>query len=159
MRNAGIALALLAMSLLIPQTAAGIGKRTDLTNLFLAGGVDIDRLRVSEAGGVVVIHGRTSDQALADQAGAVAANLGYLHVANRIEIVPALADDAIAAFAMVELRRARELEGCTFAVETRNGIVYLLGEVDREPQKAIAVRLVGRIDGVKEVRSGLTRLK
>src|SRR5687767_1980664 len=47
-----------------------------------------------------------------------------------------LADDAIERFAVVALRRARDLHGCTFDVETRAGIVYLLGEVDRERQKA-----------------------
>lgn len=72
MRNPGIGLALLVLFLLIPQTAVGIEKGKDLTNLFLAGGVDIDCLRVSESGGIVVIRGRTSDQALADHAGQVA---------------------------------------------------------------------------------------
>lgn len=159
MRKAGIGLTLLVLFLLIPHSAAGIEKRTDLTNLFVTGGVDIDRLRVSEAGGVVVIRGRTSDQALSDEAGRVAATLGYVRVVNLIEIVPALADDAIDGAAMAGLRRSRELKGCTFAVETRKGIVYLLGEVGREQQKAFAVRLVGSIDGVKTVKSGLTRQK
>ncbi len=157
MRNAAICLGLLLLFLLIPQTAIGMEKETDLTNLFRAGGVDIDRLRVCEISGIVVIRGRTPDRARAIQAGELAATLGYVRVANLIEIVPGLADDAIERFAIVGLRRARELQGCTFAVETRKGIVYLLGEVDREDQKGFAVRLVGKIDGVKEVRSGLTR--
>lgn len=156
MRNPSVRLVLLAMFLLFPQTGSAIEKETDLTNLFLAGGVDIDRLRVCEVSGIVLIRGRTSDQSSADQAGRVAAALGYTRVANLIEVVPGLGDDAIERFAVIGLRRAKVLEGCTFQVETRKGIVYLLGEVDREDQKDYAVRLVQRIDGVKEVRSGVT---
>lgn len=159
MRNPSVRIVLLAMFLLFPQTGSAIEKETDLTSLFVAGGVDIDRLRVFEVSGVVLIHGRTSDQSSADHAGEVAATLGYIRVANLIQIVPGLGDDAIERFAVVELRRAKGLEGCTFQVETRKRVVYLLGEVDREEQKDYAVRLVRRIDGVKEVRSGVTRQK
>jgi osmotically-inducible protein OsmY len=159
MKTASLCLTLLVLFVLIPQTASAIEKETDLTNLFLAGGVDIDRLRVCEISGVVLIRGRTSDKALADHAVHVAALLGFSRVANLIEIVPGLADAAIDRFAVVGLRRAKELQGCTFEVETRRGIVYLLGEVDRDDQKDYAVRLVRRIDGVKEVRSGVTRSK
>lgn len=159
MRNPSVRLVLLAMVLLFPRTGSAIEKETDLTNLFLAGGVDIDRLRVCEISGVVLIQGRTSDQASSDHAGRVAATLGYARVANLIHIVPGIGDDAISRFAVVALRRAADLRGCTFAVETRKGIVYLLGEVDREDQKDHAVRLVSRIDGVKGVRSGVTRQK
>ncbi len=159
MRKTSVGIVLLAMFLLYPQTGSAIEKETDLTSLFLAGGVDIDRLRVSEISGVVLIQGRTSSQASADHAAQVAATLGYERVANLIHIVPGIGDDAITRFAVVGLRRSVELEGCTFQVETRKGVVYLLGEVGREDQKNYAIRLVSRIDGVKDVRSGLTRQK
>jgi len=149
---------LIVLCLLVGRTALAKDKGTDITSVFVAGGVDILGLQVFEIDGVVLVRGRTSDTALADEAIRMATSLGYLRVANLIHIVPGLADDAIDGFASRDLKRDRALEGCTFQVETRKGIVYLLGEVERHEQKAYAVRLIRRIDGVRDVRSGLTLL-
>jgi osmotically-inducible protein OsmY len=156
MIRTSVRLALVVLCLLAARTALATEKGTDLTSVFVAGGVDILGLQVFEIDGVVLVRGRTSDIAQADEAIRLAASLGYLRVANLIHIVPGLADNAIEGFASRELKRDRTLEGCTFQVETRKGIVYLLGEVDRHEQKAYAVKLIRRIDGVRDVRSGLT---
>ncbi len=158
MRSNCVRFVFLVLFLLIPCAALATDKETDLTSVFIAGGVEIDRLRVYEVSGVLLIRGRTAEPAQADAASCLAASLGYLRVANLIQIVPALADDAIERSATHELKRAMPLMGCTFQVETRRGIVYLLGEVERNDQKDYAVRLIRRIDGVKEIRSGLTLL-
>jgi hypothetical protein len=71
----------------------------ELTTVFQAGGVAIDRLLVYDVGGIVLIRGRTSDPALALEASRFAQSLGDQRIANLIEIVPGLGDGSIERFA------------------------------------------------------------
>ena len=146
----------LAAALLVPLAAYGQVDAVDLTAAFVAGGVTIDRLLVYQIGGIVLIRGRTGDPLMAAEAERFAARAGYRRVANLIEIVPALADAELVRGARRELELARQLGGCRFQIESAGGIVRLRGQVTREVQKELAVYLIAKIDGVKEVHSELT---
>lgn len=139
------------LGLLIPSGYAQV-EAVDLTATFQAGCIEIDRLMVYKISDIVLIRGRTSDVAMAAEAGRLAKRLGYHRVANLIEIVPGLSDSSIERFAERELDMARGLEGCRFQVSSRNGVVHLRGRVQREIQKDFAVMLLNKIDGVKAVQ-------
>jgi osmotically-inducible protein OsmY len=146
----------IALVLLVPLAAYGQVDATDLTAVFVDGGIKIDRLLVYQIGGVVLLRGRTGNPLMAAEAGRFATRSGYRRVANLIEIVPALTDQALVKSARHELDMARELEGCRFQIESAAGIVRLRGHVVREVQRDYAVYLIGKIDGVKQVHSELT---
>ncbi len=136
------------LCVLIPSATHSQVEVVDLTTVFQAGGIEIDRLLVYKISDIVLIRGRTSDTAMAREAGRFAKSLGYQRVANLIVIV---ADIAIERFAERELDMARPLEGCTFQVSSRKGVVSLRGHVRREIQKDYAVTLLRKIDGVRAV--------
>lgn len=148
----------LAILLFVPVTLFGQAEAVDLTSTFIDGGVAIDRLVVVQFGGIVVVRGRTSDPAMAANAMRFAASRGYGRVANMMEIVPGIADGAIEILARHQLEIAQQLEGCRFQIDSTGGVLRLRGQVESEYQKGFAARLVGNIDGVKEVRSALTLL-
>jgi BON domain len=149
-------LAVLAIALFVPVTAFSQANAVDLTNIFVNGGIAVDRLLVYQIGDIVLIRGRTGDPAMAAEAGRFAVRSGYRRVANLIEIVPGIGDVGIEIVARRLLEMSRELEGCTFQIDSTGGILRLRGQVAHEMQKGFAIRLVGRIDGVREVQSALT---
>jgi len=150
------ALACIAAVMLVPLAAHGQVDTVDLTSTFVNGGITIDRLLVYQIGGIVLIRGRTGDPLKAIEAGQFAARSGYRRVANLIEIVPELADDALVRSARRALEMEPYLGGCHFRIESASGIVRLRGDVTRDAQKDVAVHLIAKIDGVKDVRSELT---
>jgi osmotically-inducible protein OsmY len=130
---------------------------TDLTAVFHAALPRIQNLRAYEIGGVVLLRGRARDQATAEQAGVVAQNLGYTRVANLVQIVAAPDDEAIERIAERELALHRSLDGCTFHVESEDGVLTVAGDVHEDLQKDLAVAVLRSIDGVKEVHAELVR--
>lgn len=132
-------------------------KTVDLTQQFRAAGADAEALQVSEVGGIVVIRGRTLDAAKAEAAGRIAQSLGYTRVANLVQIVEPADDAAIERRAERELAIHRSLDGCSFSVDSQQGIVRLAGRVHSELQKDVAVQLLRNVDGVREVHSSLTQ--
>ncbi len=140
-----------------PLLAAGSSapQPTDLTPRFQAAGVHVDKLQVFELGGVVVMRGRSIDRAAAEQAGAIAANLGYTRVANLIQVVDKPDDAVIQRVAERELTIHRSLDGCTFQVASSNGVVHLNGRVQQEAQKDVAIELMRNIEGVRSVEANL----
>jgi osmotically-inducible protein OsmY len=150
------ALAGLAVALFVPLTAYAQVDAVDLTAVFAGGGVKIDRLLVYEIDGIVLIRGRTGDPLMAAKAVRFATRAGYRRVANLIEIVPGLADKALVSGARHELEMTPQLDGCHFQIESVGGIVMLRGQVTRESQKDIAMYVIAKIDGVKELHSELT---
>jgi len=153
------AVACIAAVVFAPLAAHVQVDTVDLTSSFVAGGVTIDRLLVCQIGGIVLIRGRTGDRLKAIEAGQFATRAGYRRVANLIEILPELADDALVRSARRAVEMERYLAGCHFRIESAGGIVRLRGDVTRDAQRDFAVHLIARIDGVKEVRSELTVVK
>ena len=147
------------LCLLAPSAAEAQIEAIDLTDVFRAGGVEIDRLMVFKISDIVLIRGRTSNVAMAAQAGNVALSLGYRRMANLIQVIPGLADSGIERYGARQLDMARGLEGCSFQIQSVAGIVRLKGQVRREVQGDLAVSLLSRIDGVNAVHSELVSIK
>ena len=149
------ALLVLFVASLFPVAASAQSEPVDLTAVFRSSGVDITDLQVYQINGIVLIRGTSDDKAKAENAGIVAKNLGYPRVANLIGLAGPVKDIDIVRFAEGGLVRLRALEGCKFYIDSVNGVVSVGGSVYREMQKDVAVDLLRKIDGVKEVRSTL----
>ena len=150
---------LLLLSLLIPTAAFAQSEAINLTALFRAGGIEVDRLVVYQVSDIVLIRGRTSDLVMAAQAGRFAKNLGYQRVANLIEIVPGIADSMIERHGAHELDMERQLEGCNFQIQSIAGVVRLRGTVRQELQRDVAIGILRKIDGVRVVHAELVPAK
>ncbi|HEX9163147.1 MAG TPA: BON domain-containing protein [Thermoanaerobaculia bacterium] len=124
----------------------------DLTPAFVDCGVDIKELLVYRVGGIVLIRGTTADPAKAAEAGRIATFLGYERVANLIRVIdePAV-DGAIEARGRLELDLEPMLAGCRLHVGSTRGAVLVGGTVGGEAQKALAIEVLLRVSGVKEV--------
>jgi osmotically-inducible protein OsmY len=129
----------------------------DLTPQLVTAGVTVEGLRAVEVGGVVVLRGRTTDRAAAEQAATVAQSLGYARVANLIQVFQAPDDARIERAVERELSVHRGLDGTQIAVDSTNGIVRLTGKVYSELQKDMAVNVVKGVDGVRAVHASLQR--
>jgi osmotically-inducible protein OsmY len=143
---------LLSTSLIIAASSAP--QTTDLTEQSRAAGLKIRNLRAFEVGGVVILRGVAADRATAEEAGRVATTLGYLRVANLVRVAPPTDDIAIERLAERELA-VRPLDGCTFHVDSQDGVLYVKGHVVNELQRDMAIELLRNIDGVKSVHAEL----
>jgi len=144
----------LAVSL-FPLAVRAQSEPTDLTAVFRSAGVDITDLQVYQISGIVLIRGISADRGKVENARTVALSLGYQRVANLIELTAPANDVDIVRFAEGKLGRQRTLDGCKFHIVSLNGIVRIGGSVDRELQKDVAVEVLRKVDGVKEVHSTL----
>jgi osmotically-inducible protein OsmY len=142
---------------LTPAARAATVDSVDLTPQFRAAGLNVDALRAVEVGGIVVLRGRTSDRAVAEQAGTLARSFGYQRVANLIQVIEPPDDEAIQRIAERQLGLRRSLDGCKFLVGSNGGVVSLGGQVQYELQKDVAISVVRQIDGVREVKSNFQR--
>src|SRR3954466_7942866 len=81
----GVAIAAAFVLAAIPLAAQQPATR-DLTQQFVTAGVAVEGLRAVEVGGIVVLRGWTADKTAAEQAAAVAQSLGFVRVANLIQV-------------------------------------------------------------------------
>lgn len=139
-----------------PVATAAVPDARDLTAQFVNAGASLDRLQVYEIAGIVIIRGRAADQAKAEELGRIALSLGYLRVANLVQVIENR-DAEIARAAEVELSVNRSLDGCKFRVSSEQGVLRLAGEVKHELQKDVAMQVLRTIDGVRAVEVNLTR--
>lgn len=130
----------------------------DLTPQFRDRGLStVDRLQVTEVGGIVVMRGRVAARANAEEASQMAKDLGYSRVANLIQVVEPIDDRRIERTAEREIAIHRSLDGCKLSVDSDKGIVRINGIVSHELQKDVVISLIRNIDGVREVRTELAR--
>jgi len=128
----------------------------DVTARFADGGFNISGLRAVEVGGIVVLRGKTIDPAEIARVAEFAHNLGYQRVANVVAIAETPDDEMIERRAERALA-SRRLDGCTFHIDSQQGVVHVAGRVQFELQKDIVVGLIRGIDGVREVKMELER--
>ena len=153
--NLKISAALAVLLFAIPVMAEQPATR-DVTQQFVTAGVTVEGLRAVEVGGIVVLRGRTTDSAAAEQVASIAQALGYARVANLIQVE--VADDVrIERAAERRLAIYRGLDGTQIAIDSTNGVVRLTGKVSSELQKDMAASLVRNIDGVRSVQVALQR--
>ena len=150
-------LALLVSTTLLSAPASSTAQATDLTPQFRASGLAITHLQAFEIGGVVVLRGRAADRAAAEEIGRFAESHGYTRVANLVQVIPPTDDVAIERLAERELAIHRSLDGCTFHIDSQDGVVYVNGQVRQELQKDMAIELLRTIDGVKAVHADLQK--
>lgn len=136
--------------------AANAPETVDLTNAFRTAGATVDRLQVYEIAGIVIIRGRAADKAQAEELNRVATSLGYVRVANLVQIAPDR-DDEITRKAEVELTVHRSLDGCRFSVTSDKGVVRVAGQVRHELQKDAVAQVLKNIDGIRSIEINLTR--
>jgi osmotically-inducible protein OsmY len=129
----------------------------DITARFADGGFNISGFRALEVGGIVVLRGKTLDAAEVARVADYAHNLGYSRVANVVSLAEAPDDTAIERRAERALANHRTLDGCTFHVESLQGVVHIAGRVQFELQKDVAASLIRGIDGVRDVKMELER--
>jgi osmotically-inducible protein OsmY len=159
-RTTTIRSAVLVAALLVSTFALAASSSpaaNDITDKFIAAGVQVPDLHAVEVGGIVVLRGTAASPAEAASAGKIAADLGYARVANLIRVLEPADDAAIQRSAERELSRHRGLDGSSIRVRSVNGVVSLIGHVSHELQKDMAVTLVRNIDGVRRVTSDLQR--
>ncbi|HEX8152512.1 MAG TPA: BON domain-containing protein [Thermoanaerobaculia bacterium] len=137
--------------------AADVPQATDLTANFTNAGLNVADLRAFEIGGIVVLRGSTNDKSLAEAAGLYATNLGYNRVANLIRVIEAPDDRAIERRAERTLSMHRALDGCSFQIDSDQGVVHVAGRVRHELQKDVAMQLLRSIDGIREIKTDLNR--
>lgn len=155
--TAAIAAILIAITTPAISAPAATPQANDLTAAFQQAGLDVDRLQAFEIGGIVVIRGRAATKAGAEEAALVAQRLGYARVANLVQVIDAPDDRAIERQAEMELTTHRSLDGCKFRIDSEKGVLTVGGSVQHELQKDVAIQLLRTIDGVREVRTDLTR--
>jgi osmotically-inducible protein OsmY len=139
-----------------PIAMAASPDAIDLTNVFRAAGSTVERLQVYEVSGVVLIRGRVTDKAQAEEVGRLAQSLGYTRVANLVQITENR-DVEITRRAEIELTVHRSLDGCKFHVTSEQGRVRVAGLVKHELQKDVAAQVLRNIDGIQSVEFDLNR--
>jgi osmotically-inducible protein OsmY len=139
-----------------PLLSAAEPEAINLTNAFRSAGANVERLQVYEIAGVVLIRGRVTDKAQAEDVSRLAQSLGYQRIANLIQVVEHR-DAEIARLAERELTVNRSLDGCRFRVTSHEGNVRVAGSVKHELQKDVAVQVLRDIDGIRSVEFDLTR--
>jgi osmotically-inducible protein OsmY len=158
-RFAAVLYVSLAVSVLFPMAARGQSDAIDITDSFVkAGVVDVDHLLVYQINGIVLMRGAAAGRATAEEAARVAKTLGYARVANLIQVIGPSDDVTIVRSAEGALGRSESLVGCKFHLDSVRGVVRVGGNVDKEIQKDVAIELLRRVRGVKEVHSDLTVL-
>jgi osmotically-inducible protein OsmY len=150
---------IIVASMVFPFAAFAQTDVIDLTDTFLKNGVVIDKLEVYQISDILLIRGKTGDRSKAEEAGRIATTLGYRRVANLIVVVDdASADAAIVYAGQRRLELEPALEGCRFHVDSNRGVIRLTGRVRRDVQGDLAVEILSKIDGVKEIHPDLARL-
>ena len=128
----------------------------DATARFADGGFKINGFQAVDVGGILVLRGKTLDPAEVTRVADFAHNLGYQRVANVVTIAEPPDDNAIERRAERALS-ARSLDGCTFRIDSQQGVVHVAGHVQFELQKDIVAGLIRGIDGVRDVKVDLER--
>jgi len=149
----GLAIAVL----LTPAVRADSGQRVvDETKQLVDSGVRVGGFHAVEIGGILLLRGETTDPDAAAAAAEHARALGYTRVANLIRIVDEPDDVRIERVAERKLA-TRPLDGCTFKVDSNQGVVTVGGTVKYELQKDLALSILRNIDGVRAVYASLAR--
>jgi osmotically-inducible protein OsmY len=139
--------------------AAPLAAQTDLHPLAQAiagAGSEVRSLKVIETEGIVIVRGQVTSIAAFEMAEAVVRGAGYARVANLIRLTPLTDDTAIERQVERELALSRSLEGCSFRLESSDGVLRLAGTVRYEMQKDVAERIARRVAGVRNVVVTLT---
>jgi osmotically-inducible protein OsmY len=147
------AVGLLSVALVAPAFAAEMTP----ADQFRAAHLPISGLQLRSVGGILVIRGRTADASAVESATRLASTLGYVRIANLVQIVDQPDDAVLQRVAERQLGETRSLDGCNLSVASSHGILRLDGTVHYELQKDVATEILRNIDGVRGVEATLRR--
>jgi len=140
----------LLLLLAAPETVRA-DTTADLVAALRRADLGVKKLTVRTVDGITILRGQTTAKSDIVKASRVAYDLGHTRVANMIELVPVIDDNAIERETERQLSRARGLDGCHFTIDSIDGVLTLGGTVQRELQKDAAQDLVTRVPGVRSV--------
>jgi len=128
--------------------------------LLTAEGVSVTDVNVYTVDGAVTLHGKVKTDAEKEKATlAVRSVDGVKSVRNRLQVVPddpksplKASDEAIKAAVATALKSTKLAEGVTVD-SVNNGVVLLSGKVSSLAEKAHAIELAWKVDGVSRVAS------
>jgi osmotically-inducible protein OsmY len=109
--------------------------------------------------GRIVLIGRVPDEAMRLRAESLAQTAAGRAVTNRISVGPdiglqrRLEDDALSARLEATLTFDRDVSALNYDVETRDGVVYLIGEARSESEQRRVIYLAHRLPGIRAVES------
>jgi osmotically-inducible protein OsmY len=152
LRQAG-AVGLLSVVLAGPALAAELTP----ADQFRAAHLPITGLEVKSVGGILVIRGRTADASAVESATRLGSALGYVRIANLVQIVDPPDDAVLQRAAERQLGETRSLDGCNLSVVASHGILRVDGTVHYELQKDVATEILRNIGGVRGVEATLRR--
>ncbi len=136
--------------------AQALAVSPDLTRTIAASVPQVDALRISVVGDMIVLNGSTTDAGAIAEVERRLRAMGHERIVNGIELVHSRSDAEISSAVERELYRSGLLLETTLAVHSRDGVVFLSGHITRANQVAEVVRIAGRVDGVRDVRPELT---
>lgn len=122
--------------------------RAGLTN----SGLYVTNLSVTDVDGIVIIRGRVSDAETFRAVTRYVRSLGHTRVANLLRVTPFPDDRVIERAAERQLGLSRSLEGCKLVVNSDSGVVILQGTVQNDLQRDVAIDIVRKIEGVRDVQ-------
>jgi len=144
------------LMVLTPAVVAASPEPINRTEEFRGAGAAVDRLKVYEISGILILRGDAKSKEQAEEVSLLAQKLGYTRVANLIHIVQNN-DEKITREAEVKLANHRSLDGCRFHVRSDQGVVHVGGQVQHELQKDVALLVLRQIDGVRSVEVDLKK--
>lgn len=132
------------------------GLSSNLAQSIIASMPEIEELEISTVGELVVVKGSTGDPEAAAEIERRLRAMGHERIVNGIAIVRQRSDASISSAVERELYLAGLLVDAAVTIRTTGGIVVLSGSIAKQPQIETALRIAGRVEGVREVRSELT---
>ena len=118
--------------------------------------IPIQRLSVRHVGGIVLIRGN-GDAASAARAVDVVKGLGFQRVANLVQPITPIDDEALRRDAERQLASNRALDGCTLRVSCENGVVSVSGTVQTELQEDVTRSVLRTVRGAQDIKVSLNK--
>lgn len=143
-----------ALVIALPATPA-FAAQESVEAALLRHDIQVSRLQVIEAEGILILRGQISQAGAAAQIEGIVRGLGYNRVANLVEVVAVPDDEAIVLNVERELGLTRSLEGCRFVLAAKDGVVTVRGTVRSVLQKDLAEQVIRRVSGVRTVVAAL----
>lgn len=137
--------------------AAAIDPSREITQRLRQSEFNIDGLKVTVVDGIAIIRGKVASGEQVEAVAAAVKGLGYARVANMVQPRPVADDAAIVREAERQLSTSPALEGCTFGVASKEGVVTVRGSIRADSQRNTVERMMKRLAGVSGVQLELNR--